>query len=488
MTRALTLSVFACAACASAERTGTDVIPPNDGAVELGAEEFGFRVVPANQREPSGALRVLPQDFGPFDAEDLGPDKNLDLSSPVAVTGVVTGDSVTPYAARAGLPTESAPVVGHVEVADREGNVRFTVPTSAEGEFLVDVLPGVWEARVVPDAGSLAPDWVPFTAGDDPIRRDFFLEPKQALYGQVRVAGRPYPGADVFAVDLEGHTSGTARTDDSGRYELRVPSGTWEVTTTGVATETDPTLRAEPAVVTSQRGASVDLDYPMLSRVVADLQVTASDGSPVGSIPVRFTATSLDGYGPAEFVAEDTISGGQVVLPLLPGTYDIEIAPAEGNLRGWAATGVRVQQGVNLDSVSLEPLLPLSGHVLDSEGDALAGARVTCEEIGFAGRSWSTFADTSGQVSLALSAAASCAAVPPAERSDLAMTRATLDLTATSTWNPRLRLGIPIGGRVTIEGEPEPFAIIEVRDATGLIVGQGLSDPDGNYALALPPD
>nr|MBA2320197.1 hypothetical protein [Deltaproteobacteria bacterium] len=452
------------------------------------AEDIVFTVFPAEQRETDGSVRAYPQEF-PSARWSIASTRDFDLDRPVRFSGVVSGEEVTPYAGNGGLPTLEVPVAGHVEVVSDEGEVLFTAVTdAATGAFEVQVQPGAWEARVVPDDATLAPDWAPLVAVPSSVRLDFALEPEQAIYGQILSEGEPKPGARVFATDLQGRTSGTATADDDGNYQLRVPSGTWEVATSGVENERDPLIRAEPVVVTSQLGAAVDLEYSDDDPSLVAISVEAADGSAVGGLPVRFDARSLEGFGAVELTVEALVANdGEAIVFLLPGVYDVTLAPPDGGLAGWAVEGLLIREGGALETVVLEPLPGLSGVVVDSGGAAVGGARVTCDEIGFAGRSWSAFTDGAGIWTLAVAPHVSCAAYPPGSRPDLAIVREELDLEVTTMWASQLPKGTPLSGTVTLDGDPEPFAVVEVRDASGLVIGLGLSDAEGNYALTLPP-
>jgi hypothetical protein len=489
VTRALATAALLMAACKNDEHPldAAEGSVPGD-ATELDANALLFTVVPAEQRTSTGDIRAFTQDFGPFLADEIDGGVNADLDPPVRFSGRVIGEQVTPYDASGGLPTVEVAVAGHVEIADERGIVFYTTATDpVTGDYALDLLPGEWEARVVPDDASLAPGWSLFGASGPPVSRDFALDPEQAIYGQVLVDGDPYLGAEVFAVDAFGRTSGVAVTDSGGFYALRVPAGVWEVTTTGVPAERDPAIHAADVVVTNRLGAPVDLSYPGSGRVLATLQVRSADDSPVGGIPVRFTAVALDGYGDAQLVVEaEAASDGRVDLPLVPGVYDIEILPGDVALVGWRADGVDIHSGGTIDTVALDPLVPISGVTVEATGLPLAGVRVTCDEIGFAGRTWSTFSDDSGVWSLTTAPLVSCAAVPPGGRSDLAIERLVIDAGETTSWTPQLAPGREITGVVTLDGEPEAFAVVEVRNAAGQIVGQGLSDGDGLYNLALP--
>lgn len=472
--------------------------PPAPGDVV--PVDVRVHVIPADQRDADGAIRALPQLFGPFLEADLddGPIA-LNLERPVTARGVVTGRELTPYSGIGTLPGVEGPVAGRVRLLGDDGLTAYEVPTDpGSGEYAVDVVPGVYEVVTIPDSVRLAPAWTVLRIDDAADGPDVHLDEGEALYGRVRIGGRPYSSCEVLAVDERGHATASTWTDATGFYELRVPPGIWTVMTGGGETSRDPILAAPPAEVVADGGAQVDVDYPSTSTVTASLRIEGEDGAPASDVLVRFTAVTLDSFDSldADLVIDATSTNGNVDLVVPAGTWAVEVIPGDDSPLGPVAIPgpIEIRADRQLDTVVLPELVPLAGMVVDSNGAGVADARITCTEVGFSGRSWPGFTNEKGRWELLVSSTAlECSATPPGDRETLAIGRmvveplAVAEDVATDEVVFQLPDGVPVSGTVTFDGTPEPYAVVEVRTTGGVLLAAGLTDADGAFTVHLPP-
>ncbi len=494
--------ITACGARSESFAVDADTVggaPELDGDAAIVDPDVRIDVIPADQRDADGNIRALPQVFGPFPESELADAAlALALERPIDVRGVVTGAAVAPYAGLGSLPTVEAPAPGRVRLVHTNGFNAYDVPTDpATGAYALDVVPGTYEIVTTPDSARMAPRWANYRIDDDADGPDVVLDAGQALYGRVRIGGKPYSDCEVLAVDAFGHATASTWTDLAGFYEIRVPAGAWTVMTGGGLTSRDPILTSSPAEVTADLGAEVDVEYPTTSTVTASVRVEQEDGSPAASVLVRFIAITLDNFGSldADLVIENATSNdGNLDLVIPPGTWAVEIIPDDESALGPVAVAgpIEVREDRQLDTVILPGLVPLGGATVDGSGVGVADARITCSEVGFSGRSWSTFAGPDGRWDLSVSSATlECLATPPGERDELALGRVVVEASPIGQPTPDVAIELPNGvrvrGIVTFDGAAEPYSVVEVRTVGGVLLGAGLTDADGSFAVSIPP-
>jgi hypothetical protein len=487
-----TLTALALSACGGRDFEGAVYAPTSTGDAALDVDLI-VTVIPTDERTVDGEILALPEVFGPYTQSWLtSRDVDLVLDAPVRVSGTVTGPAVTPAAALGGLPSVDGPAAGRVHLVREDGLAAFDVAADENGVFEVDVNPASYELSAIPDSTSLAPGWVSVSIDAGASRHDLALEQGQAIYGQITEGGQAFAGCRVHAVDDAGHSTADAVVSEDGFYEIRVPPGRWSLVTTGLSDGKDPILTQPPVDVTADEGAEVDVEYPApKTHPTASFRVLSNTGNSLDSVPVRFTALDLDGYstGEPQLVLEDRSFDGTVDLRVSPGVWRIEVMPDGEAFSGYATpTGLTIRDDEQLPDVVLDPLVEVRGIVVDDSGAPLVDARLTCKEVGFAGRSWTTLSGPDGTWMEALPApGASCTVLPPGTRLDLAPLTQDVFPTTGATVDFPLPSGQIASGKVTFQEQPAQFAIVQVSTPEGMLVSSGLTDRDGAFQVALPP-
>ncbi|VVP97466.1 hypothetical protein PS910_03480 [Pseudomonas fluorescens] len=301
----------------------------------------------------------------------------------------------------------------------------------------------------------------------------------------LRLSGLGEAGATVLVRDAAGNVIGTGTVGTDGRFDIALGSpqlngeqldvtlsdATGNTSAPGSVTAPDVTAplapselaindqgtvltgRAEPGASVQVLGAdgsvigsavagadglfSIDLQPPQTEGQA--LQVSASDAAGNTSAAVAVNAPVIDvppaDTTPPEAPTELAISsaGRQISGRGEAGTT-VQVRDAAGNV---IATGTVADDGTF--SLALDPAVvdgsSLQVSLTDAAGNVSAGASVTSPDLTF-----------------------------PAEPSDLALTDGT-----------------------TLTGGGEPGATVQVRDATGAIIGSGVVGDDGRFSITLTP-
>lgn len=468
-----------------------DVYPPTDLGLRDGA---------------GGLLDLRPQTY--FESVEGDSQVELTVTPAVAVGGLVEGIALTPFPS-ADLPSVAGPLAGaRVQFGQEDGVQQPRTVTLDNGIYDVPVVPSGLEygVTIIPET-----PYVPIlrerVVVDGSTRTiDFFVELGAPVWGQLSDSrGTPLVDTAVHVTTAAGITSAETRTDDTGRYLVAVLPGEAYTVVSTPDNPRDPVLRATTGLVPAE-GARVDLERGSDQVGTISGTILAPDGGLIDDeeVVIRIVSTELEGYGEStqgSVVRETSTFRGNFDAVVPSGTYRIEVAPQE--LEGpspVALTGVTVRTGqTDLGRLSLAPVPPRFGDVIDELGDPVAGALVTCTEQGFARRSWSATADPAGQfiISVPLTEA-TCTMTPPADRLDLALTRQAigdeLAMDAELRWTLSMKPGSLVSGvvnartRASLDAPPRevvPGALVEVRDAAGNLLGIAASDEDGEFSIRV---
>ncbi|MEQ1570978.1 MAG: carboxypeptidase-like regulatory domain-containing protein [Myxococcota bacterium] len=477
-----------------------DSAPPSSPALTPREVALTIEVLPTQLRESydvDAPYRALPQSFPQAPIEDdreaVGVGR-LQLTSPVFLEGTVTGFAVNPLVAE--LPGDEVPASALVQLM-RPGTIQSYVVATDEddGRFGLWAVPGAgYRLQVVPDDPVL-----PFLSGvfdvlDPPPDADVELGAGAPIYGRVTEGGVPLVGARVHVVDEYGLSGAVALTDELGVYVLRVsPGGTWTVVCDGRDNGRDPTL-SFPVEGLDEDGRMLDIDYPPIANAQIGGGVDESDGGPARDATVRLVAESLDGFDGLDVSWSTEVrvnSDGFFYSAVLPGRYTVEVLPSEG--RGRSHTPLRLE-GVpafeaftELPTVQLEPLVEVTGQVTQAGEGGIGSAHVLCREIGFGARAFEVFTNPGGQFAFDVAnVPLTCETSPPSDRAALASTRFSVDPSGIEGPIPvELRMGEIVYGEVVLDGEPEPFAVVEVRDAGRRLLGTALTTDNGSFSIRV---
>jgi hypothetical protein len=189
-------------------------------------------------------------------------------------------------------------------------------------------------------------------------------------------------------------------------------------------------------------------------------------------------------------VETTTGSFGNFDVEILDGTWRVEVIPSDvgpaATLGAAEIIEVSEASGLALGTIVLPEFLTQSGIIIDGFGDRISGTRIDCQEVGFGGRSWSTFADNNAGYSLMLPPGlVDCTLVPPGDRLDLAWTVERIDTQNSANHTFALVTGIPVRGTIRLETTGEAFGIVEVRDVGGDLLGSAVTDENGDFALQI---
>lgn len=527
MTRApllIATVAWACLAAACSGGTALDARSETpDDQVGAPSESFdqavgGLRVnvFPAVTPDEAGNFPLLPQTFE-FPAVkglevDLGP---LRLDAADLLNGSVIGFKHNPLIST--VPGREVAVGGSVFV-ERSGTVEnyrgSTDPKS--GAYALRVLrPATYDVTVIPDDPLLPMHTAQVELNTDPAvlpqgveEGDLDIGLGVPVYGQVTAQGVPVENARVYVVDDAGHESVTVRTDELGRYLVRVaPDAAYTVVCEGARTLHPVWSRrrfAQPS-----RGALVDFPYPnsldpqgvATGEVVSEVADQSVDGT-----RIRFVSTSLDGFDglldpddEVQWSWEEVVDGrGIVTVRVAPGTYRVELIPPSAErsvdrpdpglvFSPYAEDGVTLPAA--LGERGLPPTDIVAGTVWDLDGAPVVDATIRCDEVGFGSRSSMATTDELGYYEMELSRVPlTCEVVPPQnERGRAQLAIRTFELARPGDMPSDIFLdpGILFQAQVLDpELAPQPFAWVEVRDlVSDDLLTYGIANKGGEVYL-----
>ncbi|WP_182375542.1 BapA/Bap/LapF family large adhesin [Pseudomonas putida] len=406
-----------------------------------------------------------------FDAPDITP--------PEAVTNITVGADGLALSGR-GEPGAT------VEVRDANGTVIGTGVVGANGTFLIDLAPAAQPGEQLSlvqtdpsgNASSALQFEVPATTAPASPSDLVFAEDGSSISGtapagtrvEVHDANGTLIGSVVagpdgsFTVTLDpaqanGELLDVVAIDDSGVSSLPAQITAPDITAPAAPTElvinadgSVVTGRAEPgstvrvlaadgttvlgSVVVGATGSfSITLDPPQVDGEV--LQVTATDAAGNASTASNLTAPDID--------------GGDTTPPQTPTNLVISAAGSQLSGRGEAGTSVQVRDDagtvVATGTVNPDGTFAITLNPAITDGSTLQV----------------TLTDTAGNVSQPGSVAAPDL-LAPAQPTELAL----------------------VDG-VTFTGRGEPGATVQVRNATGSLIGTGLVNEDGTFSVTLFP-
>jgi len=499
-------AILLAAACAADGGSTFDATNEGDGGPTPTDTGVSLRidVIPGDVREDDDdtAFRALPQTFRPRNLSrgDLGVG-TLELFTPQAQTGTVVGYLTNPQIAV--FPGAVMPVEATVWMR-APGTVQsvFT-QTDFDGDFELWVVPRTdYRLEVIPE-NPMLPVWsADLPVGAVTVKQTVDLGTGVPIYGVVSSLSGPLVGAEVYAVDELGLTSSRAVTDEFGIYQVRVTPGTWTVVCEGRELGQDPTITL-PAIEVTDVGANVDVTYPTtLFSVLAEGRLVSETGADVTGTIVRLTSESLTGFeavgvqdghpdAAASWVTETPVgANGTILTWVVEGVYTIEVLPPSvdsgPDFSPARVTGVVLEENLTqLGTLTVSPLVPVTGQVVDEERGAIPDAVVTCVEEEFDHRFWTTVALADGTYSIDLpTVPIYCDVAPPAGTS-LATTRVAFDPGQVQEMDFTIPAGVWVTGEVTIDGAAEPFAIVNVYDESERLLGFGSTDIGGLFAIPV---
>ncbi|MFK7931510.1 MAG: carboxypeptidase regulatory-like domain-containing protein [Myxococcota bacterium] len=506
----MALLLVLAAACSPGIDNDTEAF---DGAAAETEGLVRFDVYPPQEsglRDDRGnTLDLRPQTF----VVDLTLQDQADLvMTPAArIRGVVEGEALTPW------PTAEVPTVTDILVDAElrfglEGNIQQPrVETDGDGRYEVLVVPSdvPYELAVTPSDPNTAMYAERVTIDGSELDIDVFIEAGVPLWGAVTdSAGDPMEGLTVNAVNEQGLGSASVLTDAKGRYLLTVAPGQSYTVQVGPPTGVVlPTVRRRTEVV-EEAGMQLSVALPTTTVTAVGGPVITPSGGLVrdDDVRVHLVAEQIQGFEPGEasYEVEVGTDNGRFDTRVPPGTYRVEVAPQDPEGPSpLALTNIRVGTSItSVDDLALQSKTARVGVVSDDTGQRIGGAKVTCTETGFAGRTWNTTSDPDGGFVLTVPLAdATCALSPPANLADqLALTQQTLAgdiaLDESAEWTLVIATGSVVRGRIEARGEARldgdildvlPSSVVEVRDFSGRLLGVAISDENGEFEIRVSP-
>lgn len=483
-------------ACSETGLKGTGRLLDSSETDDANFSYEGLRVdlVPTELPVSADRVTLLPQSVAlptlvsgsPYNAGELS------LEAPVELDLQVTAIDRPDLLPAATLPGEAEPIgiAATVRIAEAGTLHDYRGVSGSDGALTMFVMPGDrYQVTIVPDDPRHPLTAFPWDASD-PLVLD--LEASGSVFGRVLVGDAPLAESWVELIDAAGVRSATATTDRNGFYEIGAAPGAYTLRSLGRPFGEEPVLAFD---VDHGDGATrLDVAYPPLDDVLVDARVVDAEGTPLPGITVRFQSLLVDGLESqaASYTADKlTDESGGVLARLPAGTYDVLVLPP-ARAAGARHTPLRLpavsfDADADLGLLELDGTADVEGTVADGFETRLPGAVVSCREDGYGERSWSTVTNEEGRFGLQLpQIPVTCAVSPPADRTDLALTRRGFDPAVTPSPTLQLRGGLPVSGTVVRDGEPEGLVVVEIRDGDGQLLGSALTDDEGLWQIQLP--
>jgi hypothetical protein len=442
---------------------------------------------------PGGSSGLEPQSWfaGPGEAEAL----EVALARTTVYPGFVRGFRVNPYA-DIGVPgDEDVPVQALIEATVTDGISGARLATDAEGGFSLSLPEGLrYQVAIIPEDPSRLPFLVLPTA--DLSRswvNEINLDYGVPVYGRLLQAdGSPPPGSATVALfdPISGVTGAAIPVDPDGYYQVRANPGEVSLIIddddgTGIIPRLEVDVTVEP-----DEPLRRDVTIGTVSAARVRGQVFDQAGRALADAELRFRALELDGVPyPTDFVrSTETDGGGIFNRDLAWGTWEVEVIPpyeSAGNASPQRFT-LEVDGGdVVVPDVTLEPPTAIDATVYGVDGEPLPGVIVTFTEVGYKAWSWTAISDTAGRIALDVPRGPLLITLSP-PNGDAAITTLSAD-GAGDLPRLSLRSGQPVDGAVTVDDEPVPYALVEVRDTTGALLGTTLTDGGGAFEVLVRP-
>lgn len=439
---------------------------------------------------PPGNLELLPQSFTvlPADIEEI----YLALAPTLEITGTVVGTLPSPVDIT--VPSaEEAPVEARVTLEVPGTIMRATTTTSADGTYAMEVPSGVGYRMV---AVALDPIDLPlFIEEELSFSEDTALEVSMGLGVPVsgtalETDGGTLPaGSIVHLVDARTGESGPdAELTATGDWMLRALPGDYTLVLEGTTGSTMPTVPFELSVEEESLFHRLALVPGVVDVSAISGSVVDQDGRPVDDAEVRFTAQSLADL-PADAshqVSTDTDRNGLFTRQLAHGTWLMEVIPAyEETTMSPMTAIIEVSDGAtSVGTVTLGTQARLDAKVMVG-GQPARDIVVTAVEQSFKNYTYTATSDDEGWIHL-----------------DVPDVPLNLTLQSPDADQPITRLEVPAPADVSRidlddegslvagvlldpDGVPLPYALVEIRDHEGVLLGTTLTDASGDFRVTV---
>lgn len=539
------------------------VVEPSNGQSVSGTAEPGALVevrtsvgtlIGTGMAAPDGSFAIVlsPTQLHGVVLSVTASDAAGNVSSPTSVTVDAAAPSApVPDPTDGGAVTGTAEAGSTVEVRNSSGSLVGSAVTAPDGSFSVTLTPvqpdgEVLSVRSVDASGNTS---APASVTVDAVAPGLpDVDPSDGR----TVSGTAEPGATIEVRDASGAVIGTGTADVAGVFTITLtpaqpdgavlavvatdeagnPSAPASVTVDAVdpaAPTVDPTGGrvvsglAEPGATVTVRDpsgtvigsgtAGPDGAFAfMLSPAQPDgvlLSVVASDAAGNDSAPTEVTVDAVAPGAPVcdpsnGTVVSGTAEPGSTVIVRDPdggvigtataagdGSFSVVLSPArpDGDVLAVTATdtagneSAAVQVTVDADPPAAPAVDPTNGQT--ASGTAEPGATVEVRDASGALLGSGTAAGD-GTFSIVLSPVAPHGSVLSVTASDAVGNTSTPTEATVDALAPAAPTVEPSNGR-TLTGAAEPGSRVEVRDASGALLGTVVAGPDGSFTVTLSP-
>lgn len=483
MTHLLLMLLSGCASMDSHMAAG-DAAGPGGADLDADANQLRIDIIPGESTP-----FLDPQSWLVGEDEDLG-SLAIDILPSITVRGQLVGYTATPYGAE--VPgADETPVDGLVSMFRLGTIAGSSASTEINGNFSLQVPPSSgYQFSAIPAEGQVLPFLVEV---DTAIETETDLGIIDLGYGSP-VYGRVTADNDEAvlgaSVQLQDAASGVlgprSMSDENGHFILRAKPGEYMVVVSGMIGQAIPTIHTAIEVIEDE-STEVNIELGSLNTATVYGQLFGPKLTTAQrDVRVRFSSSQLNGSEGSLEIETETDGDGVFSRSLLSGTWTAELIPPFDSDLAPSQMTFTVnddQSMVNLGEVPLPERINFRSVAMDPTGNPVAGVAVNARELGFDGFIRSTTTDAEGWFELMLAPhPMALTLVPPGQ--SLAVTHAMID-PVTDRGSVAMSRGETVEGRITSRGIGVPFALLEIRDSTGLLYATSLSDSDGYFSVRM---
>jgi protocatechuate 3,4-dioxygenase beta subunit len=311
---------------------------------------------------------------------EIGADADTDdfvikLSRGGTITGLVRDAQKQPLTNASVLLTK-IPMAGGPQTVSTGADGRYTFEKIAPGEYMVIKAPTNGGPLML--IGGMKQ--VEVKEGETTVH-DLDDASKINLTGRVLKAGQPVANAMMFFTSGDNGGAPTdlrqSRTDADGRYQVGLDAaGTYNVMVSSMGGMLAGRQSAVPVQVPDQPNPVVDVT---VKAAGISGRVTNVDGKPVSGAVVTLTPSGEaagDGHRGGGLRGQSEPDGTFLIDGLTPGTYAVAVAASGYKNPTVPPVTITNETDVPAIDVRLEPGRTVRGHVLDANGNGIAGAMV----------------------------------------------------------------------------------------------------------------
>jgi len=416
---------------------------------------------------------------------------NVRVSTSILVSGTVVGYDATPFGAE--IPgADNTPMDAQVTLT-RPGTITSaSIATDDLGRFSLRVPQARgYQLSIVPRDEPTVPVLIEseLSLVEDTDYEVIDLGYGEPIYGKVLYAdGDPVEGALVRAVDPSTGVEGpSTSTDAQGHYMIRAQPGVLDVIVSGNPGTYLPTL-TESVDITQEGGAHLSFDMGEITPVqVSGVVIDSDNGARHKDVNVQFRSVSLAEVDGDLHVDTETDGDGLFSRSILPGDWEVDFIPPFDSDLSPATMSFTVPEDqvtpIQLPDAILPVRVDYDAVIVDPSGTPIAGAVINAQERDFEGYIHSATANEKGRVQMNLpEVEMDVTLVPPSSTLALTQYQITPDRVEPDL---EIKEGQPVSGVIRNEGEPVPFALVEIRDVDGTLLASTVSDPDGFFAVQI---